>query len=187
MNFEIRTDRLALIPLELSDRDILIELFTNEDVVEYAGEIMSDDQILRKLPQWIRRGGNGCLGVWCVTERATGEKLGTGALLPMPIEEDDTDWDLIVPGSMPNNDIEVGFFLKPSAWGKGFATEICTALLRLAFDRSPLNEVFATYDFENAASQNVLLKCGFVRHGTRRCYGEDGPDVRISREQWQLT
>ena len=74
---------------------------------------------------WVRRGGDGSIGVWCIKDRQSQAKLGTGALLPMPIEEDDTDWDLVVPGQLPDAEIEIGYFLKPSAWGIGIATEAC--------------------------------------------------------------
>ena len=178
------TDRLTLTPLDLSDLDIAVELFTDPEVMKFAGGVSEEAEIGSDLALWIRRGGNGCIGVWCVTKSDTGEKLGTGALLPMPIEEDDTNWDLVLPGHMPDNDIEVGYFLKKSAWGQGYATEICRQLLKVAFEEMPLSEVVATYEAGNNASRNVLLKCGLVDHGTRRCYGEDSPDLRITREAW---
>jgi RimJ/RimL family protein N-acetyltransferase len=184
MKLVLYTDRLTLIPLHMSDVDIAVELFTDPEVLRFTGGVLEEEEVHRELPKWIRRGGNGCIGVWCITSSDSGEKLGTGALLPMPVEEDDTDWDLLVPGYMPNNDIEVGYFLKESAWGKGYATEACCRLLKLAFEEMPLSEVVASYDAGNDASRKVLLKCGFVEYGIRRCYGEDGPDLRASREEW---
>ncbi|MCP5011760.1 MAG: GNAT family N-acetyltransferase, partial [Aestuariibacter sp.] len=103
----------------MSDLDIAVELFTDPEVLRFTGGVMEEEEVGREFPRWIRRGGNGCIGVWCVTKSDSGEKLGTGALLPMPVEEDDTDWDLLIPGYMPDNDIEVGYFLKKSAWGQG--------------------------------------------------------------------
>jgi RimJ/RimL family protein N-acetyltransferase len=102
----------------------------------------------------------------------------------MPIEEHDTDFERLLPGQMPDNDIEVGLFLKPSAWGKGYATEACEALLQVAFRELSLDEVVATHDPLNTASREVLLKAGFKDLGTRRCYGETSPDLRVAREQW---
>ena len=145
---------------------------------------MTPEQIREAMLKWVHRGGNGCIGIWCVTDRRSGEKLGTVALLPMPVEEDDTDWSIVVPGKMPPGDVEVGYFLKQSVWGKGFATEACRRILRFAFEDSPLDEVVASLDGGNDASRNVLLKSGFVDRGTRKCYGEDGPDFRIAREEW---
>ena len=184
MKLVLYTDRLTLIPFHMSDVDIAVELFTDPEVLRFTGGVMEEEEVRRELPNWIRRGGNGCIGIWCITSSDSGEKLGTGALLPMPVEEDDTDWDLVVPGYMPDNDIEVGYFLKESVWGKGYATEACSRLVKLAFEEMPLLEVVATYDAGNDASRNVLLKCGFVEHGIRRCYGEDGPDLRVTREEW---
>ena len=132
----------------------------------------------------LRLTGNGCLGIWCIKVRASEEKIGSVALLPMPIEEKDTDYSLVVPGTMPDGDIEVGYFIKRSAWGKGFATEACRRIVQFAFDESPLTEIVATFDKGNAASRNVLEKVGFVNHGIRRCYGDEGVDYRITREDW---
>ena len=85
---------------------------------------------------------------------------------------------------MPDNDIEIGFFLKRSAWGQGYATEISRRLLRFAFEESPLTEVVATFEPGNDASRSVLEKSGFVDHGVRWCYGEESPDYRIARSDW---
>ena len=181
MDLVLHTERMTLIPFDASDVDIAIEMFTDPEVLKFAGGVMDEEEVRRELPKWTRRGGNGCIGIWCITSKFSGEKLGTGALLPMPIEEDDTDFYLVVPGQMPDGDVEVGYFLKQSAWGKGYATEACKRLLQLAFENSPLTEVVASYDAGNDASRNVLLKSGFVDRGMRRCYGEDAPDLRITR------
>jgi len=55
------------------------------------------------------------------------------------------------------------------------------------FDASDVDfaiEVVATFEAGNVASRNVLDKAGFVDRGTMRCYGEDGPNYRITREEW---
>lgn len=184
MKCVLYTERLTLIPFDEADADIAIEIFTDPEVLKFTGGVMEEEAVRRELPNWVRRGGNGCIGVWCITARNSGEKLGTGALLPMPVEKDDTNWSLLIPGQMPDDDVEVGYFLKQSAWGKGYATEACKRLLQLAFEESPLSEVVASYDAGNDTSRNVLLKSGFVDRGMRRCYGEDGPDLRITREEW---
>jgi len=181
----LTTDRLLLRPLSLSDCDLAREQRTNPEVVKYVGEAMTSDGVERYMPVWIKRGGpNGCIGVWCVSVKETGEKIGTGALLPMPIEEEDTNWDTIIENEMPAGDIEAGYILKQSAWGKGYATEICRCLLQFAFEQTPLNEVVATFDVENLKSRRVLEKCGFIDKGMRRAYAHDAPDFRITREEW---
>ena len=102
----------------------------------------------------------------------------------MPVEEPDNDFSLVIPGQMPDGDVEIGYFLKRSAWSKGYATEVCKRLLEFAFQESPLNEVLASVNEENVASKNVLEKSGFVDGGRMRCYGEDSPIWRITRDEW---
>lgn len=184
MGLILHTERLTLLPFAEEDVDIAIALFTDPEIQKYTGGIMKAGEVRQDMPKWIRRGGNGGIGVWCVRCRRSGEKLGTGALLPMPIEEDETDWDLLVPGQMPDAEVEIGYYLKKSAWGKGYATEVTRRLLQFAFEQMPLEEVAASFDEGNDASRNVLLKSGFVDFGIRRCYAEDGPDLRITREHW---
>jgi RimJ/RimL family protein N-acetyltransferase len=105
-------------------------------------------------------------------------------VLPLPIEEDDTDWDLVAGEDLPEGEIEVGYLLKQSAWGKGYATEACTRMLRFAFEQTALQEVVAVTDPENRASQKVLRKCGLIEEGLRRAYAAVCPGFRITRRQW---
>ena len=184
MKLELHTERLVLTPLEPADLDIALEMFTDPEVVKYVCDPMNTHTISKEMPHWIKRGGNGCIGIWCISDRETGEKNGSTMLLPMPVEEDDTDYSLVVPGKMPDGDVETGYFLKRSAWGRGFATETCRRLLQFAFQDTPLNEVVATFEVENVASKKVLEKAGLVDRGMMRCYGEDGPNYRITRDEW---
>jgi RimJ/RimL family protein N-acetyltransferase len=186
MNLVLLTDRLALNPFTAADLDLCLEMFTDPEVVKYAGGLMSRATIKKEISNWTKRGGDGCIGIWCISHRETGEKYGSVALLPMPIEQDDTDFSLVTPGKMPQCDIEIGYFLKRTAWGRGYATEAVRRLLGFVFQETPLKEVVATITRENTASRNILLKAGFVDHGTMRSYGEDGPIYRITRGEWQL-
>ena len=184
MKLELHTERLLLTPLAPTDLDVALEMFTDPEVVEYVCDLMNKDTISKEMSDWIKRGGNGSIGIWCISDRETGEKYGSAMLLPMPVEEDDTDYSLVVPGQMPDGDVEIGFFLKRSAWGHGFATEACRRLLQFAFQDTPLNEVVASFDVENVASKKVLEKAGLVDRGMMRCCGEDGPNYRITRDEW---
>lgn len=184
MNLNLLSQRLRLTPYTPEDLDLSIALFTDPEVVRYAGGVMSDLEIRGNMSKWCRRGGDGCIGIWTVSNRTTAEKYGSVALLPMPIEDQKTDYDLVVPGEMPEGIIEIGYFLKRSAWGYGYATEACQRLLEFAFQESPLQEIFATFDENNRASGNVLEKVGFSHRGTMRCYGQQGLCYRITRDEW---
>ena len=185
MNLILDSERLRLRPLVADDLDLGLELLTDAYVMRYVGgEPYSRERVLREMEVAVRRGGGGCIGVWCVTDKVTGEKLGTGILLPLPVEEKDTNWDLVQEDRFPDAEIEVGYLLKPSAWGKGYATEVCKRLLQFAFEETPLTEVVAVTAPPNLPSQRVLMKSGLRAEGQRRAYAGDCPGFRITRDAW---
>ena len=184
MNLTLSGPRLRLRPLEASDLDHCIELFTDERVTKYVSEPQSEAQVVADMPIALRRGAGGCLGVWCVMLRETGEKLGTAMLLPLPTDKDDTDWDLVGGTELPEAEIEVGYHLKPFAWGHGYATEAAGLLVQFAFQETVLQEVVAVIDPENEGSRKVLLKAGLAETGPRLAYAMELPGFRITRDAW---
>jgi ribosomal-protein-alanine N-acetyltransferase len=184
MTLNLITKRLRLRPMVDADLDLNIEMFTDPEVVEFVCDLMTEDEIRAEMSNWTKRGGNGCIGIWCIADRHSNEKYGSVFLLPMPVDEGDTDYSLVVPNRMPDAEIEIGFELKRSAWGKGYATEACKRLIQFAFEDTQLIEVVATFYEENVASRKVLEKSGLTDRGRMRCYGEDCPNYRISRNEW---
>ena len=186
MDLQLTTKRLALRPLLMSDVGLVIEMFTDHQIMKYAGGPISEEKINAEMTLYIRRGGKGCVGVWCICDRASGEALGSMALLPLPIDQDDTDWEQVLENQLPNGEIEIGYFLKRAAWGKGFATEAGERLLRFAFEDTSLKEVVAVIESENKSSRRVLEKIGFVSTGTRRAYGEKLPGFSITSDAYRV-
>ncbi len=118
MNLTLKSERLLLRPLAETDLDVEIEIGTDPEVMKYIDEPDTEESVVQQMPNYVKRCAGGCIGVWCVIERSTNEKLGTAILLPLPIEEDDTNWDLVVGDDFPDCEIEIGYMLKRSAWGK---------------------------------------------------------------------
>jgi ribosomal-protein-alanine N-acetyltransferase len=75
--------------------------------------------------------------------------------------------------------IQIGFGLARPAWGRGFATEMASALMRYAFVDLELDYIAGMASLANVASQQVLLKIGLHRHGERAfphpAYRAQGP------------
>lgn len=77
-------------------------------------------------------------------------------------------------GLKPGEGIEyrtwwLGYFLTPSAWGKGLATEAMSATIKWSFATWPkLNRVEASFYSGNTASERVLQKSGLQKEGVRR-------------------
>ena len=114
----------------------------------------------------------------------TGESFGSTALTPPLIDKDDTDWEQVVEDQLPDGAVEIGYYLKRTAWGNGYAAEAAQCILRFAFEDSPLEEVVAVTNPENWGSRRMLEKIGFLSTGIRRAYREDLPGFQITRESW---
>jgi len=94
----------------------------------------------RMLRHWDRRG----YGQWAVVEKATARVIGcVGYLQP-------DDW----PG------VDLGWIMRRSRWGNGFATEAAGAALEWAWSSSPLDHIMSLIDHDNAASIRVATKIG---------------------------
>ncbi len=63
---------------------------------------------------------------------------------------------------------EMFYKLLPSAWGKGYATEIAKSLIERGFKDFHLHKMEAGVATGNTRSIKVLEKCGMTREGTRR-------------------
>jgi RimJ/RimL family protein N-acetyltransferase len=91
-----------------------------------------------------------------VCERASGTLIGDGGLHPLA-------------GQGP--DVELGYTLARSAWGRGYATELGAALVAYAFDTLGVDRVVAQVEPANRASRHVLEKLGMTERELRTAYG----------------
>lgn len=76
---------------------------------------------------------------------------------------------------------EIGFWLAPDQWGRGYATEIAAALAQLARELG-FDPVWAVVLPDNAGSCRVLEKAGFVRDGEAvRYYRQRAAELAVHR------
>ena len=59
-----------------------------------------------------------------------------------------------------SNAVDLGYMLEAERWGKGYATEIASALIDAAFCDLRADRVISTVDVNNSASIRVLEKIG---------------------------
>jgi RimJ/RimL family protein N-acetyltransferase len=87
-------------------------------------------------------------------------------------------------GRRPSGAVELGYWIARDQWGRGFATEACTALLDIARTLG-IRQVEASHFLDNPASARVLEKLGFTPTGisatrTSRARAAEAP-VRLLR------
>lgn len=65
--------------------------------------------------------------------------------------------------SPENHRCEIGYMILPEYWGIGIVTEAIKVVLEYGFDDLQMHSIEAVIDPENKASEQVLLKNGFVK------------------------
>jgi len=63
---------------------------------------------------------------------------------------------------------ELGYWVGPRCWGRGYATEAARALVEHAFATTELVRIEARVFSRNPASCRVVEKAGFMREGVKR-------------------
>lgn len=161
----LATERLTLRHFTPDDLELLVRLNSDEAVMRYAGGVKdragSEAMLKGRILEYYDK--NPGLGIWATLERSTGACIGLHLLNHIQGES----W------------IQVGYLLYPEYWGRGYATEMCVALLRYGYAELGLPTIVAITDLPNVASQRVLVKAGLTRNGERSfahpAYAEQGP------------
>lgn len=92
-----------------------------------------------------------------------------------------------------NGTAEVGYWIAPEYWGKGYATEALHLVCEIAFVRYNLRRLYARVRANNVGSQRVLEKNGFKREGRMRKHEYDPVDGKyhdvyiygLLRKEWE--
>jgi len=157
----LETSRLILRQFNADDAMNLFDLNSDPQVVQYTDSAgrTPDLEVIRQetLPRYMaayRRSSR--YGLWAATEKQTEDFVGWFMFRPF---REASYYDPAYP--FPD-DIEVGYRLKRSAWGRGLATEGVRALVRPVEESRQDAPVMAVVMEQNAASIKVLEKSGLT-------------------------
>ena len=87
-------------------------------------------------------------GMWMLRDAETSAVIGRAILRHLDVEGVD--------------EVEVGYGFMPEYWGRGLATEIARACIRIGFDQLGLPSLVAITTPANLASQRVMTKAGLA-------------------------
>jgi len=162
----MKTERMVLRRFTEADIDHLFALHNDPEVMRFlnGGKPTSRREVEREyLSRFV---GN---GYWAAVEKATGDYLGWFCLHPKQGR------DL--------GEFELGYRIKRSAWGKGYATEGSRALIRKGFTELGVRKVVAETMAVNLASRRVMEKSG-LRYV--RTFHEAWPDPIAGAKQGEV-
>jgi RimJ/RimL family protein N-acetyltransferase len=174
----LETDRLTLRRFTEADADNLFELNSDPEVMRFlhGGKPASRNEArTRIIPTFLgyyeRFEG---FGFWAAVEIASGQFLGWFHFRP-PLRDEDmpAGWD-------EGGVAELGYRLRRSAWGKGYATEGSRALIDKGFTEFGVRRVVAQTLAGNWGSRRVLEKSGLIQVDT---FASPEPDAAGSAGQ----
>lgn len=143
---ELETARLLLRQWRPSDLDEWIAMGSSADVMRYFPEQLSREKAEAMFQRLHDRIENNGWGLWAVEVKGGEPFIGFIGL---------AEQDLGLPW-MPC--VEIGWRLKASAWGHGYATEGATAAL--AFGQERFDAVYSYTSAVNAPSRRVMERIG---------------------------
>ncbi len=142
----VETPRLNLIPPSQSYFDKFAALYGDPVVMEHIGSTLDRVEawkvMARHAGQWVLSG----FGSWLVQEKDSGDVIGVIALM--------------YPEG--NIELEIGWIISPTRWGKGYATEAARAAMAFAFETVGAKRVMARVNPANPASISVAQKLGMT-------------------------
>ncbi|HEY7488400.1 MAG TPA: GNAT family protein [Streptosporangiaceae bacterium] len=184
---ELRTERLALRPLQPEDREALVAHWAGAQVRRFLfdDKAPTPSQVTQFVTTSQQDFATSGYGLWSL--RLIGSETVGGA---------DLAWPRLVGGGLigtiglrtletgDGDAIEIVYSLEPAYWRRGLVTEAAVAVLSHAFETVGLDRVLAEIDEGNSASVAVAERLGMRPVATVR--GELGPMTHyaVMREEW---
>jgi RimJ/RimL family protein N-acetyltransferase len=183
MQIFLETERLTLRQFTEDDVDNLVELDSDPDVMHFINggrptprsEIESD--VLPAFLRYYERFAG--YGFWAAIEKSSGRFVGWFHFRPAK--------------DAPPGEVELGYRLVRSAWGKGYATEGSRALIDKGFAELGVRRVVAFTMTVNVGSRRVMEKAGlrlvrtFHQPWPDHIEGDEEGDVEYAllRSEWE--
>jgi RimJ/RimL family protein N-acetyltransferase len=148
----VETERLRLREWGEGDADRFYAVMNTPEVMRWLGGVQDRsvwDAGVERLFGYQRDYG---FTFWLLESQSDGELLGFCGLKRAN-----------APGASCLGDVEIGWRLRESAWGQGYAKEAAIASLDLAFDRFDAPHVVAVTALGNQPSQGLMKRLGMRR------------------------
>ena len=184
MEAALVTNRMLLRRFTPGDAEGLLALDADPEVMRFLGPVRSQAEIEASvLPRFLTcHARHPDFGYWAAHGGTGDELIGWFGLRPVsPGRSAIEDWPEARSGDTAV--VALGYRLRRSAWGRGYATEGTRVLVSRAFTELGVSQVVATTMAVNARSRRVLEKAG-LRHA--RTVHLPWPDPRPGTEHGEV-
>ena len=154
--FTLKTERLLLRPLKLSDVDTILPNANDKAQTRFLKRV--EPPMSRRVEeQWVcdswKKWKNGSSLVFAAVRTDSKEMVGCLELLDV---------------SKTHRNAKIGIFFFKKHWGKGFGTEAVERLIRFGFEELKLNRIEYGFLAHNKRSEGIFKRLGFKREGLQR-------------------
>jgi len=148
----LETARLVFRPYETADRESLVALFTDPEIMKFVGDgVQAEDRAREGFGRiFTHVYGPRAFDLWALVSKEDGAFVGHAELKPRR--------DALARAG----DFEIIYVLRRESWGRGLATEAGRGILEYGFGAPRLPRIHATVDAANVPSVRVLTKLGML-------------------------
>ena len=144
MQRRIETERLVLRLPEAGDVQPMFDIHQDPEVMRFVGKPGTITVAWRNVAMMIGHWQMLGYGMWIIENRADGQVIGRAGL-----------WN-----EAGGPGLELGWLVRRSAWGRGFATEASRAALDWAWRHLDTDHIISVIHAENAQSIRIAEKLG---------------------------
>ena len=150
----MKTQRLLLNVVKQNDIKHIYEGLSHPKVIKYYGVSYRTMEETQEQMVWYKDLLTSQKGIWwSIREQESDNFVGAGGF---------NDW------SKDHNKAEVGFWLLPDFWGKGYMQEAMKEILSHGFHQMNLNRIEGFVESENNNCKKAIEKLGFNLEGTMK-------------------
>lgn len=162
----LTTERLVLQQIVPVDQAFIFEGLSHPEVIRYYGVSFHSFTDTQVQMEWYQKNWLEGTGIaWKIIDKTTLENVGVITVYLYKPE---------------HSKAEVGFWLLPAYWNKGFALEALQSVIRYWQLEKQLHRLEAFVETGNMASTKLLEKAGFAYEGTMRdCELKNGKYISL--------
>lgn len=150
----LESERTILRQFKESDLENVFKGLSHPDVIKYYGISFDSLEATKEQLTWFANLEKNGTGIWwAVISKIDGKFLGAGGLNDL---------------STKNKKAEIGFWLLPESWGKGYMTETMPVIFNYAFNNIGLHRIEGFVEPDNVNCKKALAKLNFNLEGTMR-------------------
>ncbi len=153
--FKMETERLIIRPFTLEDQDSIYQVMKDKEMSEYTPgepwESIEDAEEFIKQALWLYELDHYTFRhFFAITGRLSGEIIGFCGVGGIGYDRGEN---------------EIFYSIGKAYWGKGYATEAASVLLKYAFEQLGLYHIIGVVHPDNIASRKVMEKIGLKKAG----------------------